>query len=83
MPDSKHSFVLSFFVGSLIGSGITLLLAQHLLRKRTAKAKASRMEMLRDELKERLYENGIYCAPEGADMRYDLEDDVYYYKGDR
>ena len=79
MVERKGSFVLSFFVGGLIGSGITFLLAQYLTRKRNAKAiTADRTRMLRDEMKERLYEDGIYCAPEGADMHYDMEEDLYY-----
>lgn len=82
MLNKKGSFLLSFFVGGLIGSGMTLLLAQYLARKQSAKAiKTDKTRMFRGEAKEQAYENGIYCAPEGADMRYDMEEDLYYSNG--
>ena len=29
-------------------------------------------------MREQPYEEGIYCAPEGADTHYDMEKDSYY-----
>ncbi len=84
MLERKDSFILSFFVGGLIGSGVTLLLARYLSRKRNVKIiEAGETKMLRGEMKEQLYENGIYCAPEGADTHYDMEENSYYSNGQK
>ena len=34
--------------------------------------------MLRDEMNEQSYEEGIYCAPEGADIHYEWKKIIYY-----
>ena len=80
MPEKKYSSVLSFMIGGLVGSGIVLLLTQYLTRKRNSKAiKTKRAKMPWDEIEEQIYEDGVYCAPEGADMHYDMEEEDQYY----
>jgi hypothetical protein len=79
MLDRKSSFILSFFIGGLIGGSITFLLASSLMRTRGTKpARVNKPAGLRGEMEEQFYEEGIYCAPEGADLHYDREKDMYY-----
>jgi hypothetical protein len=79
MPEKKSSLLLSFLVGGLIGGGITFLLALSLTRKQSAMpARETRKWELSDEMEEQSYEEGVYCAPEGADMHYDIGKDTYY-----
>jgi hypothetical protein len=79
MPEKKSSLMLSFLVGGLIGGGITFLLASSLTRKRsTIPARETRKWELSGEMREQSYEEGVYCAPEGADMHYDMGKDTYY-----
>ena len=74
MNERKSSLILSFFIGGLIGGGITFLLASSLMRTRGTKpVRVNKTGELPDEMKEQSYEEGIYCAPEGADIRYDEE----------
>ena len=78
MSEKKSSLILSFFIGSLIGGGITFLLASSLMRTGHAKpARANKKWATSDEMEEQSYEEGIYCAPEGADINYDIEKDIY------
>jgi hypothetical protein len=77
MLDRKSSFMLSFFIGGLIGGGITFLMATHLLRTRSTRVNKTR-GLRRDEMEEQSYEESDYCAPEGADLHYDREKDMYY-----
>jgi hypothetical protein len=76
MLDRKSSFILSFFAGSVIGGSIAFLLTTHLLRTRNVRV--NKTNGMRDEMEEQSYEEGIYCAPEGADLHYDREKDMYY-----
>jgi hypothetical protein len=76
MLERKGSFILSFFIGGLIGGGITFLLATHLLRTRSARA--NKTTGTRGEMEEQSYEESVYCAPEGADLHYDRDKDMYY-----
>jgi hypothetical protein len=78
MSEKKISLMLSFFVGSLIGGSITFLLATYLMRTRSIRA--NKTKGLRDEMEEQSYEEGIYCAPEGADLHYHVGKDIYYSK---
>ncbi len=79
MNKSKNSLILSFLVGGLIGGGITFLLTSGLMRKRSfMPARETGAWQLSDEIQERSRENGDYCAPEGADMHYDIGDGLYY-----
>jgi hypothetical protein len=81
MSEKKSSLMLSFMIGGLIGGGITFLLASRLMRtRRTKPARATRRWAASDEMREQSYEEGIYCAPEGADIHYDIEKDIYYSK---
>ena len=83
MLERKSSFILSFFIGGLIGGGITFLLASSHMRTRSAKAvRTNKTRVLLDEMKEQSYEEGLYCAPEGADIHYDAEKDMYYSNGE-
>jgi hypothetical protein len=77
MLDRKSSLMLSFFIGGLIGGGITFLLATHLLRTRNTRISKTK-GLRRDETEEQSYEESVYCAPEGADLHYDREKDMYY-----
>jgi hypothetical protein len=79
MNEKKSSLILSFFVGGLIGGGITFLLTSSLIRKRIARPGRSTKKLrFSDEIQEQSYEDGVYCAPEGADMHYDMGKDTYY-----
>lgn len=79
MTERKSSLMLSFLIGGLIGGGMTFLLASNLMRTRSAKpARANKKWELSDEMEEQSYEEGGYCAPEGADMHYDMGKDTYY-----
>jgi hypothetical protein len=79
MPEKKSSLLLSFLVGGLIGGGATYLLTSSLTRKQsTIPARETRKWELSDEAEEQSYEEGVYCAPEGADMHYDIGKDTYY-----
>jgi gas vesicle protein len=82
MLERKSSFILSFFIGGLIGGGIAFLLASSLMRTRSAKpARAVKTHESLDEMEEQSYEEGAYCAPEGADIQYDMGKDTYYSNG--
>ena len=82
MTEKKSSLMLSFLIGGLIGGSMTFLLASSLMRTRSAKpARTIKTRELLDEMKEQSYEEGIYCAPEGADMHYDIGKDTYYSNG--
>ena len=84
MSEKKSSLMLSFFIGGLIGGGITFLLASSLMRTRKARpTRANRTPVLRDEMNEQSYEEGGYCAPEGADIHYDVGKDTYYSNEER
>lgn len=76
MSEKKSSIMLSFFIGGLIGGGITFLLATQLLRTRNVRVNKTKGQ--RDVMEEQSYEEGIYCAPEGADLHYNAEKDTYY-----
>ena len=78
MSERKRSLMLSFLIGSVIGGGMTFLLATHFLKTRGVRA--NKTKGLRDEMEEQSYEEGIYCAPEGADLHYDAGKDIYYSK---
>ena len=79
MNEKRSSVMLSFLIGGLIGGGITFLLTSSLMRKRnTVPARETGKRGLSDEMKEQSYEEGDYCAPEGASMRYDMGKDLYY-----
>jgi hypothetical protein len=79
MTEKKSSLMLSFLIGGLIGGGMTFLLASSLMRARSAKpTRANKKWELSGEMGERTYEVGGYCAPEGADMHYDMGKDTYY-----
>lgn len=79
MNEKKNSLLLSFFIGGLIGGGITFLLASSLMRTgRNKPSKATRKWEIPDEMKEQAYDEGVYCAPEGADMHYDMGKGTYY-----
>jgi hypothetical protein len=79
MSEKKSSLMLSFFIGGLIGGGMTFLLASSLMRKRSTKrARATKKWESSGEMEERTYEEGGYCAPEGADIHYDVGKDAYY-----
>jgi hypothetical protein len=81
MNEKRSSLLLSLLLGGLIGGGITFLLTSRLMRTRRAKpARANRKWSVSDEMREQSYEEGIYCAPEGADTHRDLENDIYYSK---
>jgi hypothetical protein len=81
MSERKNSLVISFLIGGLIGGGMTFLLASRLMRTRRVKpARAAKRWAASDEASEQSYEEGIYCAPEGADIHYDMEKDIYYSK---
>ncbi len=72
MREDRNSLILSFVLGSLAGGGAAVLATQYFFRKRYAKA--TRMTS------DANLTQGDYCAPEGADLHYDLdeEDDEYY-----
>ena len=76
MLDRKSSLILSFFAGGAIGGGIAFLLTTHLLKTRNVRV--NKTKGLYDEMKEQSYEEGLYCAPEGADLHYDMGKDMYY-----
>jgi hypothetical protein len=79
MNEKKSSLMLSFFIGGLIGGGITFLLTSSLMRKgRTKPSGAAWKWEKSDDMKEQSYDEGVYCAPEGADMHYDMGKDTYY-----
>jgi hypothetical protein len=79
MTEKKSSLMLSFLIGGLIGGGMTFLLASSLMRRRGTKAaRATRKWAASDDMEEQSYEEGGYCAPEGADMHYDMGKDTYY-----
>ncbi len=83
MPRSKRSFILSFCIGGLVGGSIALLLSQYL--ERTQRVKSTRKDNVRSlygKTQEQSYENGIYCAPEGAEMHYDIGENIYYSSGE-
>ena len=81
MSEKRSSWLLSLLLGGLIGGGITFLLTSRLMRTRRGKpARAARKWVASDEMSEQSYEEGIYCAPEGADTHRDLENDIYYSK---
>jgi hypothetical protein len=81
MNEKRTSLLLSLLLGGLIGGGITFLLTSRLMRTRCAKpAHATRKWAASDEMEEQSYEEGFYCAPEGADIHRDLEKDIYYSK---
>ena len=81
MSEKKSSLILSFLIGGLLGGGITFFLASNLMRLRNAKPIRTRDRF--DETDEQSYEDGgVYCAPEGADMHYDVGKDVYYSNGE-
>jgi gas vesicle protein len=83
MTEKKSSLALSFLIGGLIGGGMTFLLASSLMRTRSAKpVRANKIREPVDEMKEQSYEDGVYCAPEGADLYYDREKDIYYSNGE-
>ena len=79
MNEKRSSLILSFLAGGLIGGGITFLLATSLMKKRSfVPAREIRKWELSDETEEQSYEEGDYCAPEGADMHYDIGDGLYF-----
>jgi hypothetical protein len=80
MNEKKSPLLLSFLIGGLLGGGITFFLATNLMRSRNAKH--TRTRDWSDETDEQSYEDGVYCAPEGADMHYDVGKDVYYSDGE-
>jgi len=81
MNEKRSSLLLSLLLGGLIGGGITFLLTSRLMRTRRAKpTRAARRWAASDEMSEQSCEEGIYCAPEGADTHRDLENDIYYSK---
>ena len=79
MNGKKSAMLLSLLVGGLIGGGITFLLTSSLMRKRSfMPARETGTWGLSNEMQERSREEGDYCAPEGADMHYDIGDGLYY-----
>jgi len=77
--EKKVSLMLSFLIGGLIGGSITFLLASSSMRKRsTMPAGKTREWSLPDDMEGQSYEEGGYCAPEGADVHYDMGKDTYY-----
>lgn len=80
MPDNKRAFILSFLIGGLIGGGATFLLSRCLTRtgNRKLTTRTVTRRQLSDEIEERPHEEGDYCAPEGADIRFDTGKDIYY-----
>jgi hypothetical protein len=78
MSERKGPFILSFVIGSLIGGGLTLLLSRCLVRQQNAGIITNKRKGPLDEMKEQYYEEGDYCAPEGADRHYDMGKDIYY-----
>jgi hypothetical protein len=79
MSDNKRSFILSFLIGGLIGGGATFLLSRCLTRPKNSRLiRTYTKNKALDEIEERPHEEGDYCAPEGADIRYDAKKDIYY-----
>jgi len=79
MPRSKRSLILSFCIGGLVGGGLAVLLSQCLERTQRVKStKKYNVRSLYGKAQEQSYENGIYCAPEGAEMHYDIGENIYY-----
>ena len=78
MREDKDTLIMSFLMGSLFGAGIALLSAQYYTRRkysRYLKARGSDEYVSETQLNQR-----DYCAPEGADLHYDLsEEDQQYY----
>ncbi len=83
MPEIRRSFVLSFCIGGLVGGGIVLLLSRCLTKtKRSRSTGKDNVRSLYDKTLEQPNENSVYCAPEGAGMRYNLGEKIYYSSGD-
>ncbi len=78
MSEKRSSLLLSLLLGGLIGGGISFLLTSSLMRKRSGTPAREAVKWESEGTQERSYEGGVYCAPEGADMHYDVGDDIYY-----
>lgn len=75
MREDKNSLIMSFVLGSIVGGGMAVLATQYYFKRKHARA-------LKLEYDANLtqFNQGDYCAPEGADVHYNLdeEDDQYY-----
>ncbi|HEX2966997.1 MAG TPA: hypothetical protein VHO84_14515 [Syntrophorhabdaceae bacterium] len=73
MREDKNSLIVSFLLGSIVGGGIAVLATQYYLKRKYFRQTASDASLTQSNL-------GDYCAPEGADLHYDLdeEEDQYY-----
>ncbi len=70
---------MSFVLGGIVGGGVAVLATQYYFRRKHARALA-----LEHEANLTQFNQGDYCAPEGADLHYDLdEEDDQYSSGSR
>jgi hypothetical protein len=78
MREDKNSLIMSFVLGSLVGGGVAVLATQYYFKRKHSRALDANFNQTAQ---------GDYCAPEGADLHYDLgaeeEDDDQYYSESR